>query len=427
MTAQLTLEDAAALACVSVGTVRNWINMKMLTAEMIDGAYRVDAATLRGSKLLREKALLARAALREAAIEQADLAQAIECGAVVPIAGSPRLFSLNDADELLRWKRGEWIAPTQVEDDEPRASDNHDGEVVEVPADDASVPLPGDESHSTHLDVRSSGWPVLVRYITEHRDPYKLPRWYWDTRTCPEFVPPAGVFRYIYWYLFNADAEGNPCTGIKRSQGWRWDKQQRKLSPVPEDECFDCEDEVTWPPGREPPKYAKQNLRWRHLRADWQQAWFQRRGELRAQGIDPLSLPIADTSERRDRRAILLRYREEHWAPCDLPDWYWDTDPCPPFEAPTWVSRFEYGEPAHDPAGSGKMGTWIRWRGMWQHPIGDRVFFEPVNDQLEWEPSVFEEGTVPAQYEENNHEYDLAVMEWQEEYRMRQKRRRGEE
>ena len=69
-----------------------------------------------------------------------------------------------------------------------------------------------------------------------------LPKTYWDTRDCPEFVPAAGVFRYTYWRVGFVDEETDESIGvverrvtcIRRSKGWL--VQGGQPVPAPEDE-----------------------------------------------------------------------------------------------------------------------------------------------------------------------------------------------
>jgi len=422
---QLTVVQAASLTKVSASTVRNWIRARRIPFELSDGVYRINAAGMRSSRVLRGKDLLSRQELRALRIDEADPVRAIEAGAVMQSLGTPACFLLDDADNLMRFKKGEWTPPEPGEPIALAASARADTpDVTSGPPFDAEFLEPVDIDE---FAARSGHWEALIDYITGHKDPFKLPPELWDTRTCPEFVPPAGVFHHITWRPCQYENDGGPCTGIKRSQGWWWDPKNRKLYGIAENETHDFVGEILWPPGMEPPEYAVANLRWRTARHDWQAAWCLRRKYLRAQGVDTTTLVDVDTADRRNRRAILERYREEHWSPSDLPDWFWDTDDCPPFEPPTWVVRFGYGEIGPDLNGSGLMGTWIRRSGIWQHPIGDRLYFEPADDHYEWEHGCYREGAVPAEYEEANRDYELAVQEWTAEYAIRQQRRRGED
>ena len=427
----LTIDDAAALADVSPSTVRNWIKAGKIGCERVDGIYRMDPVAFRCAKVLREKQMLGSRWLRDLDVRPEDLVHAIQAGAVVPSSGAPRCFSLDDVSNLIAFKKGEWNglvpAPPMGVATGAEAPQEEPVPAFEEESDEPGASPKKLEPVDTFAEtVGSARWKALVEYITVHKDPFKLPATFWDSRTCPEFIPPAGVFRFVYGKLFEIDDLGNPGTGIKRSEGWWWDAERQALHLAREDETHACEEGIRWPPGAEPSDYAVQNLRWRNLRRDWQDAWRARRQELRAAGIETMALPELETPGRRNRRVLLERYREEHWSPCDLPDWFWDTDECPPFEPPPGITRFTYGEHAPDPNGSGRLGTWIGRAGMWQHPIGEAPWFDPADEHFEWVPGEFEEGTPATRYEDANRQYELAHLEWQQEFRIRQQHRRGE-
>lgn len=396
----LTISEAASMAAVSESTIRSWIKTKRIGSELVHGAFRIDRSAFRNAKILRKKSFLDCAALLEVGVEWNDIARAIDAGAVVP-SEPTRCFSLNDRAVVRSFKLGTWKAPN---------------ESVTAPA--------ADEPDGTDDDFeqRLGRWPALRAYLFEHGDPTRLPAHFWETRLCPEFVPPVGVFRYTYGQL--ADFQNGMAVSVKRSEGWS--RRGSKLRFVPERDAVMFLQQDEWTPGAEPPQYQSQNLRWRSLRVEWRQAWFQHRRELLARGIDIAGLPDVEPTGGRNRRAVLRRYHEEHWSPSELPDWFWDAKEPPPFDPPTGVERLEYGEQQLDPSGSGQLGTWIRWSGMWQHPIGDPVHLSPPDDRFEWVPGRFDMGSTPEQYGEVNREYDLALAEWNEAYHAVQQLLRGE-
>ena len=390
----LTIEEAASLAGVAESTIRNWVKSGRIASEMVEGTYRIDSATFRSAKILRNKHLLDCPELRALHVDERDLAGAIEAGAIVPELPTRR-FSLDDRRTLASFKQGTWKQP----------------EPTELPPPEGTEPAHGED--------RLGRWPALRAYITDHHDPARMPGHFWETRLCPEFVPPAGVFRYTYGQRAEFLKDGTMMVSVKRSEGWTRDRF------VPEQDGVTWLRANAWTPGAETPQFREQNLRWRALRTEWSQAWFHHRRRLLADGVDVARLSDAEPIGGRNRRELLRRYHEEHWSPSDLPDWFWDVEEPPPFEPPTWVRRFEHG--TQEPDRSGQIGTWIRWTGMWQHPVGDPVYFDPPNDKLEWVPGQFEQGSTPAQYEEENQEYDLALAEWDEAYQHVQRLLRGKE
>lgn len=406
----LSVEDAARLLGVSDNSIRNWIRSGALPYSEKNDKKQVLPSVLRQQKLLREKDLLNRGELIDADIEATDLAAAIASGAVVPSDDKIRRFSLEDAEALLGFKKGTWSpAPPPP----PQPAPVLEAEPVERPSAIAVVARAPET-----LPVGSEYWSVLLEYVAGHQDPFKLPETFWDTRTCPEFIPPAGVFRFTYGAIA-FDEERGCCTCIKRSEGWAGGKL------VPENPQFAIQRKVIVKAGQDHPAHKLENLRWHQLKRDWEAAWYLRRRRLRAQGVDPMTVAYLPTPEPKDRRALLERYRDEHWTEADLPDWFWDSDEPPAFEPPTQACRFEYGKQAPDPEGSGTPGTWIRRTGIWQHPIGDRVFFEPAEEHFEWVPGAFAERDIPPAYEQETRRYDQHVQAWHREWERRRRRRLG--
>lgn len=408
----ITTEDAANLANVGVSTIRSWIKDGRLPSDEVEGSKSIDLDVFRGTKLLRDKQLLSLPALMKLNVEQRDLANAIAEGAVSPSPGRGRCFSLDDADVLAKFKQGAWTPAPETNDVEV-ATEKHLGS-VDSPADTPE--------NARDFLVRSGRWQALRAYMTQHKDPFKLPPSFWDTRTCPDFIPPAGVFRFVYGTIYQ-DEEGNPCTAIKRSEGWIFDEASGTPHFVPRDDGHDFVGRIIWPPGTEPPEYRGHNLRWSSAKRDWEDAWLVRRRQLRSEGIDATTLPELGATNRRSRAEVLDLYRQENLPVSDLPDWFWDVPECPLFEAPPSLARYEYGEQTSDPNGSGRLGTWVRRTAIWQQPMGDALFHDPADERVEWVPGAFECGTVPAKFEHLSRDYDSAAKEWEEEYRLRARKR----
>lgn len=423
----LTVDDVAKLLFVSAGTVHNRIKAGDLPYTEKHGKRLILLAALRPAKLVREKDVLARADVIEAGVEPKDLAAAIAVGAVVPSDEQMRRFSLEDVDALIRFKKGLWTAPTMTAEPEPPAQPERPAEAEAAEARggvEVVVQILPALGEFDGLQAGSEYWSVLFEYIGGHKDPFKIPKPFWNTRSCPEFIPPAGVFRFTYG-AFDFDEATGIRTLIKRSEGWVQSESTGKLEHVAEDPAHAFELGLTPAIGRDHPQFKVRNLRWHQLKRDWEAAWYQHRRELRAQGVDPTTVAYLPTQEPKDRRELLKRYRAEHWTEEDLPDWFWDEDQPPPFEQPTQACRFQYGERAPDPNGSGQQGTWIRRTGIYQHPIGDAVFYEAPAARFEWVPGEHAEGEVPLDYELASREYDQHVQAWQREWERRRRRRLG--
>jgi hypothetical protein len=421
------------LETVSESTVYNWLVDGRLKFEVRDNLKLISAATLRRTPLLHQVDVLGRTDVKALKVTERDLATAFADGVVHPSNAPDRRYSLEDVEALKARKNGTWRAAlTELESGAveraviPSASS---GAGAGALSPRKPVPVEPDP-----FLLHEGRWPALVDYIANHGDPMRLPPAFWDTRSCPEFIPPAGVFRFTYWLPFALqfdDGEIMPQNvGIRRSAGWvvldaGADGQQ--LFEEPEDDMFDSEEKHVWPPGKEAQRYGVFNLHWRSLRESWEQAWQLRRRQLRATGVDTRALPNAEAPGRRDRRAILRRYHEEGWAPSDLPDWFFDTDECPHFEAPNETCLLDYGEAAAHPQ-TGEPGTWIRCTGFHNWVMGPNALeYKAGDDHFEWVPGAFPAGAVPARYEKEAHAYRTAQQEWVEEWRKRARFRRGED
>ncbi len=398
---RLSVEEGARLLGVSTGTIRNWIKSRALEAETNGESVRIAYSVLAKAKLLRETELLALPVVREASVTEADVPRGIVGGIISPTDAPDRRFSLQDGLALAAWKRGDQIA-------EPRGR----ALLVEPPK-RLSVPT----EWATDYSGRYGAW---IQYMLGHKDPAKLPPTFWDTRTCPDFIPPAGIFRA--WYGgFSCSVEENDIGPMRRftviARTAVWTVENGKLILLPEDDEFDDVD-GSHRAGQEPPEYAAMNRRYRELQLAWKEAWFQRRRELRALGIDLGTLPEPLCFEGRDRVEIIRRYHREHWSPADLPDWFFATDECPTFVPPTSVFRFEYGECAYDPR-IGGYSTPIKTSAGWtQMMFEPTVTFIPAMVQS-GDRGCYPEGSTPAESAEANLRYDLAEEQWREEWRQR--------
>ncbi|MBK7583742.1 MAG: hypothetical protein IPI67_26560 [Myxococcales bacterium] len=400
----LTVDEFARLVGVSPGTVRNWKTSGALPTETVEGTTLVDYAEVAGRKLLRETELLNLPAVKQAQVSETDVTAAIVAGGIAPTAAPDRRYSINDGAALVAWKGG--------------------GSAVAV----AGVPLEGGPQQNTDstgaaLECgpdHSGRFEALIEYVTVHADPARIPATFWDTRVCPEFVPPVGVFRA--WYG-GRGAEGDDSgplqigTAIGRSATWELEDGQ--LVQQPATDLFGFAEGDDWhEPGSLPPEYAAVSLRYRELERAWREAWLRRRRELLAAGVSIEALPHALAFERRDRVAAIERYHREHLSPADLPDWFFCTEECPPFVPPTGVFRFEYRESDADPY-TGQPRTWVCSTEGWAQEIGKPgVSFIPAQ-RVHRAPGTFRSGATPPEHGAANQRYGLAEHEWREEWRHR--------
>lgn len=412
---RLSVDEAAHAAGVVPNTVRNWIKEGLLSAETDEGTTLIDHDVFVQAKLLRQVDLLSLPWVKGAAVSEADVIEATGAGIISPTAAPNRRYSIQDGRDVVAWKKGEMPLS--------RRSSGED-ESVQQPANE-SQPEMAQPVGATGTTDRSGRWAMLREYITGHGDPAKLPPVFWETRRCPEFVPPLGVYRAWYGGLDFREEHGSVRV-IARSPMWALTHGALVLEPESDD--FDFEE---WDADRErlalgePPQHAEMNLRYRELRRTWDEAWYQRRRELAEAGLDVEGLPDTLSHEGRDRVRTVERYHRERWSPGDLPDWFFDTEECPPFIPPTGVFRFEYGKSELDPR-TGQPRTWIRHSGGWADQVGEpRPVHVPADERSEAVAGVFPEGEVPAVHAEANLRYELAAQQWREEWRQRQRRRQA--
>jgi hypothetical protein len=242
-------------------------------------------------------------------------------------------------------------------------------------------------------------------------------------------MPPAGVFRFTLW-LEGVYEQEEPSferperfTWIRRSEGRLVDNG--RLYVALENAHYRRTSELSSPPGKEAPTFALENDQFRTLQMAWDDAWYVRRRQLRANGVNPLDLPSSAPMARRNRQETIEKYHFEGWGPADLPDWFWDMEECPPFEPPNGITRFEYTDPGPNPL-TGERGTWISQSATWGWLMGQTLHFEPGNARVEWDLGSYPRGTVPMRWEHVNRVYEAAKHEWGEEWRRRSRRRRGD-
>jgi excisionase family DNA binding protein len=407
-----TVAQAADYMLVSDNTVRNWLKERRLEFEFdSQGLTIIALSKLRAAKVLQAANVLDR--LKADGVTDEDIVRAVAEEAAHPSPDSR--YSVEDADAVAKFKKGTWKRPepttTAVEPEEPG--------VVSAVAMKNPVPVEPDE----YL-VRTGRWEELVKYIVSpYRDPMRIRANYWDTRDCPEFVPSAGIFRFTYGALCIDMLDQETTNYIRRSEGWF--VSNGRPVPAPEEKELEVSDEgPVWPPGGEVPKYKIYNDRWRHQRMAWEEAWYQRHRQLRAQGKNVLTLPSSAPAEQRNEVKLRAKYHDEGWGAADLPDWFWDTDECPVFEPPNEVCRYVYGEQAEDPD-TGEVVTYIRSSACHAWSM-DFCVDNPGNERFDKTPGRYAAGSTPAKYEHQNRQWDAAERAWLEEWKRRARRRRGE-
>jgi hypothetical protein len=125
----------------------------------------------------------------------------------------------------------------------------------------------------------------------------------------------------------------------------------------------------------------------------------------------------APARERRDRLEAIQRYLREEQRPCDLPDWFWEAIPCPPFVPPLGV--FKSACSANQRLIDGHVWTEVICSEV--YPIEKRgtELFPP---STQWILGNFKEGFVPEEDALVSRNYELAEQEWRAEWARRQPR-----
>lgn len=409
----VTVSEAARLLQMAESTVYAWVKDGTLASEERSGSKMIRRSVLRATKLLREVDVLGRSDVKSERITDSDIARAVDAGAARP-TDIPRRYSLDDVETIIAFKNGTWAAPigaTAEAAPAPRA---------------VAAAAPGGAVAPDAFEIRSGRWNALLDYIGVHHDAFKIPPTFWETCSCPDFVPPAGVHQYTDGIPLEDESLG-PVIPIRRSAGWS--VENGHVTRVPADDCVSERQGLEgWRHGRESPEYEAANIHYRELRSTWEQAYALRRRQLIAEGVRVRSLPDPPSIARRDRQAMLERYRLEGWAPSDLPDWFWDADECPPFEAPAEVCYFDYGEQGPDPDNptSGVIGTYIRRTGLHHWTFSPpSLVFSPGSEHHDWVPGAFTRGDVPSKYEREMQNWRVAEFEWKQEYGRRKRMRDG--
>jgi hypothetical protein len=269
--------------------------------------------------------------------------------------------------------------------------------------------------------ARADFWHDLVNYIFGHKDPYRIRPEFWDVRTCPEFVAPAGIFLHYWGPYSHDDDDGGSYQCVLRTAGFLGNAGD--FTALPEDNVAEEHDGLGHAPYSDVDEYALNNRRWRETKAAWEDAFYKRRLQLRQAGVDVSLFPQDRTSARRDRTALLERYHERAMKPCDLPDWFWDTDDEPQFEPPTGVASFEWGEVVDGPSGP---VTCIAESERWEQLMDGVHYYgaEPCCHSL---PGVHRAPEpLPAEYAERNVRWRREREAWRQEWLSRRRTRFGE-
>lgn len=433
---KVTIAQAADLAGVkSPQTIRNWADEGLLHLETIDGRQYVAVAELFAVKRIRTNELLQHPKALEVELTRADLSLAA-ADPVRPIKDARGFYSLQDLDALVAWKSNgataqiaNAVVPVTVATTAlATATTSADAVVDEPESQPAPAPIRLEPREAPALaslldpGARADFWRDIVNYIFGHKDPYKIRPEFWDVRTCPEFIAPAGIFLH-YWspFGFDADEDGGPYQCVYRTAGFvgRVDD----FVALPEDNIAEEVDGIEHPPYSDVDAYALHNRRWRETKAAWEDAFYKRRLQLRAAGVDVSLLPQDRSAGRRDRVALIERYHERSMKPCDLPDWYWDTEEEPPFEPPTGAGRFEWGEIVEDPGGA---FTYIAASERWEQPM-EGVIYVGADPRCDRDPGVHRAPEpLPEEYEKRNVRWRREREAWRQEWLSRRRSRFGE-
>ena len=477
----LSVDDAARVLQRAPGTIRNWIEAGALSSDTKSGVVRISRRDLEGAKLLREEQLLGLALVRDAGISAADLAHAIRVGAVRPSDGPDRRFAFADGETLVSMfgdvasqdtdelpsedvDVGHPHGLDQVDDSldgdafglkligEPPASHTDDqaaGE-AESPEDDGEeighveAPAParpaGPRSRVAHVarvaspdvaperravlpDVasdmdRTGQWPALIDYICYHGDPWRLPASFWAGATCPTFIAPRGVFRYTCAELVLVDGELR--TVVRGTAGFRVVDGSLEYSG---DAHFvrTVRGPRLW--GSTPDEFGHVNVKFAELKRQWESCWRHHRlAALSAKGLDAVTYADEETSERRDRIALVRRAHAEDWAPCDYPDWAFCSHEPLEFVPRNNVFKYVYGDARLTRPG-GPVVTFIVRLAGWVSGFGCPPC-PTVATVVGWDWGWWQAGSTPARCAEANRDYAMAEADWRDEQRIRLRRRR---
>jgi hypothetical protein len=171
------------------------------------------------------------------------------------------------------------------------------------------------------LDVQPLNAELLrdefVAYMTEHRDPVRLPDEFFGGEYAADFIPPTGVEYHV------ALGPGGEChedglpkhTWVSRYPRWSWDGTN--LAREADGEfCV----EGFYQRGSVPDEYAAANEKYRLLRDHWSLRAAEARARLRDRARIARVTFLPDSMWRPDVRGWLRRYQEQRLHPSEFPD-----------------------------------------------------------------------------------------------------------
>lgn len=420
MIGKVTVQQAADLAGVkSPQTIRNWATRGLVQIVNIDGRDHVDVAELKAAQGLRVNELLQHPTAVEVKLTRSDVSHAVAAGRVIPRDDQ---YSVNDLAAIIEHRNAAGV-PASAAEKPGVMADSQAVSVPPQPADagpDADFSPPADDEILSPA-ARAGYWSEIRRYILDHKDPYLIRPEFWDVRVCPEFIAPVGVFSY-YWSERLWDEIDGAHQAILRTAGFV--VREGNIVAVPEDDEIGDVEGLDQRPFSPVERFALESLRWRATKAAWEDAFLKRRLQLRRAGVPVSMLAAERTGGRRDIGDLLDRYHKRFWKPCDLPDWFWDTEEMPPFEPPTECVAFWWGEIEE---ADGEARTWIECSASWGDSLGG-VRFNAASKRLSVVPGAHRESDpLPEEFAELNARYERERHAWEREWKWRRQLRFGED
>lgn len=434
----LTITHVARLTGLSDETIRKYCIAKVHfpSARLVDDRWEIPEDEARAAKIIDRSVVVVRNGLKEPWLAQLERLGKLRCS-------SDGKFSLDHEVYLHRVKA--LLDPASApafEEPAARTAVTTSGDPVPPEAtaplaSAAATPAPQPSGQPTPDVARPPQTEVvLVRqglelmkeffeYMTEHRDPARLPDEFFTGENALEFIPPVGVEYHVAWGPGGMhDEDGRPAdTWVHRYARWTFDG--KNLAREAEGELFV---KGFYPRGSVPDQYAEANARYRLLRDHWNLRATEARARLRDRARIARVTFLPDSTWRPDVRGWLRRYQEQRLHPSEFPDSvkaalvdaeFFPTHNMFFYESTGEVRSNELGEYTV----IGITPGFSDWFGL-----VDRCPLDPLPAELMW-PGTHAKGEVRPQDKVDNAEYMAWKGAWedmQREGRRLKERRDGE-
>jgi hypothetical protein len=327
----LTIATAARYTGLSDETIRKYCiatpKVHFPSARLVDDRWEIPEDEVRAAKVIDRSLVLVGSGLTESRLTQLERLGKIECSGDGKFSLDQQVYlhrvkTLEDPASALAFE--ERAAPNAVTGTRhPSAPEEATVPLAQPAATPAAQPAgqstpDAQRAQQTEIVLVRPGIALLdefLAYMTEHKDPARLPDEFFAGEYALEFIPPVGVEYYVALGPGVDELDGRPNTWVRVYPRWTWDGE--KLAREAEREFYV---EGFYRRGIVPDQYAEASAKYRLLRGHWNLRAAEARARLSDRARTARVTFLPDSTLRPDVEGWLRRYETQRLHPSEFPD-----------------------------------------------------------------------------------------------------------